>query len=214
MRIMKCALPAVAALLLTTSSAFGQVEGYEVETDVVSHEATQDIHVWYPDSGGGFPVVYAIHGLGGTGAGAAIVATALAERGVVVFAPDYHSTDITQGRWDRITADLECGYRFVREIAGDYGGDLTQPVLFVGHSLGAEMALVGGLDDTETVPDGPYTACFTGADRPDAIVAIAGCYYEYEGQQFPFAASQYGAGDARTVLVGGEDDEVCAAWQS
>ena len=214
MRTIRCALPAVTALLLTTSSAFGQDEGYEVETDVISHEATQDIHVWHPGSGGGFPVVYALHGLGGTGVGWEVIAPALAERGVVVFATDYHSTDITQGRSDRIVADLECGYRYVREIAGDYGGDLTQPVLFVGHSLGAEMALGGGLDDMEFVPGGPYTACFNGADRPDAIVAIAGCYYEFEGQQFPFAASQYGSGDARTVLVGGEDDEVCAARQS
>jgi hypothetical protein len=45
-------------------------------------------------------------------------------------------------------------------------------------------------------------------------VAIAGCYHEYDGRQFPFDATGYGTGDARLVFVAGEDDEVCPSWQS
>jgi acetyl esterase/lipase len=211
MRIPKSVPVAAIALVRATPAAVAESDDYAVETDVISHEMTQDIYVWHPASDGMFPVVYAIHGLGGTGAGWDVVGPALAAHGVVVFAPDYRSTD---GIGDHIAQDLECGYRYVREIAGDFGGDLTQPVVNVGHSLGAEMALYGGLDTTAFVPDGQFDVCFSGASRPDAIVSIAGCYYEFEGQRFPFDASQYGTGDARVVLVGGEDDEVCPAWQS
>ena len=211
MRIPRSVTVAVIALVLATPAVLAQSDRYAVETNVISHEMTQDIHVWYPDGDGGFPVVYAIHGLGGTGAGWDVVSPALASQGVVVFAPDYRSTDSDGAH---IAQDLECGYRYLREIATEFGGDLTQPVVFVGHSLGADMALYGGLDTTDFVPGGTYDLCFSGASRPDAIVSIAGCYYEFEGQRFPFAASQYGSGDARVLLVGGEDDEICAAWQS
>lgn len=211
MRIPRSVSVAAIALVLATPAVLAQGDGYAVETDVISHETTRDIHVWYPDSDGGFPVVYATHGLGGTGAGWDVVGPALARRGVVVFAPDYRSTDSSGAH---IAQDLECGYRYVREIATEFGGDLAQPVVFVGHSLGADMALYGGLDTTDFGPGGTYDLCFSGAPRPDAIVSIAGCYYEYEGQRFPFDASQYGSGDARVVLVGGEHDEICPAWQS
>ncbi len=211
MRIPRSVPVAVIALALSTPAVFAQSDRYPVEVDVISHETTQDIHVWYPGSDVGFPVVYATHGLGGTGAGWDVVGPALASQGVVVFAPDYRSTDSDGAH---IAQDLECGYRYVREVATEFGGDLTQPVVFVGHSMGADMALYGGLDTTDFVPGGTYDLCFSGAPRPDAIVAIAGCYYEFEGQRFPFSASQYGSGNARAVLVGGEDDETCAAWQS
>ena len=211
MRIPRTEPVAAIALVLVNPAVLAQSDHFAVETDVISHETTQDIHVWYPDSGGGFPVVYAIHGLGGSGAGWDVVGPALASRGVVVFAPDYRSTDSDGAH---IAQDLECGYRYVRAVATEFGGDVTQSVVFVGHSLGADMALYGGLDTTDFVPGGTYDLCFSGAPRPDAIVSIAGCYYEFEDQPFTFAASQYGSGDARAVLVGGEDDEICAAWQS
>lgn len=113
-----------------------------------------------------------------------------------------------------MVADLECGYRFVREIAAEYGGDLDKPVVNVGHSLGATMGLDGALNADLLGPGGTYDVCFSGADRPDAMVAIAGCHYEHEDRQFPFDATTLGSGDASIVLISGEDDEVCAPWQS
>jgi len=203
------------ALLLAAPAVSGQDGPYEVVTDVVSHEDTQDIHVWAPATEGSYPTVYAIHGLGGFGANWDIIGPALAAEGVVVFATDWHSIEAENGPTDRAIADLECGYRYVREITTEYGGDLDQPFVFVGHSLGAAMGLGGARDEVMFVPGGTYDTCFTGAERPDAVVAVAGCYYEYDGRQFPFdATTGYGTGDARLVFVGGEDDEVCAAWQS
>jgi acetyl esterase/lipase len=202
------------ALLLAAPAVSGQDGPYEVVTDVVSHEDTQDIHVWAPATEGSYPTVYAMHGTGGFGANWDIIGAALAAEGVVVFATDYHSTDAATGRFDRIAADLECGYRYAREITTEYGGDLDQPFVNVGHSLGAELGVSGALNEEVFGPGGTYDTCFTGAERPDAVVAIAGCYYEYDGRQWPFDTAAYGTGDASIVFVAGEDDEVCPSWQS
>ena len=57
-------------------------------------------------------------------------------QGAVVFAPTYGTDITTQEGVDRAAVDAECGYRFARSIAAEYGGDLDQPVTFVGWSLG------------------------------------------------------------------------------
>jgi hypothetical protein len=202
------------ALLLAATAVSGQDGPYEVVTDVVSHEDTQDIHVWAPATEGSYPTVYAMHGLRGSGTDWDVIGPALAAEGVVVFATDWRSLEAENGRLDRAIADLECGYRYVREITTEYGGDLDQPFVFVGHSTGAEMGLGGARDEVMFVPGGTYDTCFTGAERPDAIVAIGGCWYEYDGTEFPMDPSMYGTGDASIVFVGGENDEICAAWQS
>jgi len=201
-------------LLLAASPMQASDEQFEVTTDVVSHEDTQDVHVWAPATEGDYPVVYAMHGTGGFGTDWDVIAPALAAEGVVVFGTDWHSIEAENGRLDHAIADLECGHRFAREIAADYGGDLDQPFVFVGHSIGAEMGLGGALNDAMLGPGGTYDTCFTGVERPDALVAIGGCYYEYGGEQFPVDPAVYGTGDASIVFVGGEDDDICAAWQS
>ena len=206
---------AATTLLCTGLATTTAAEELPVRTDVISHETTRDIHVWAPASKGAYPVVYAMHGTCDLcGRGWDVIGEALAASGVVVFGADYHGTDYQEGRFDRMTQELECGYRFARESAADFGGDLEQPVVFIGHSWGATMALAGGLDHEQFVPDGSYDACFEGAERPDAIVAIAGCHYEHQGMRFGFDAAAYGSDDATTILVGGANDEECAAWQS
>ena len=187
---------------------------YEVATTVVSHPATQDIWVTAPsasdaDEWGTWPIVFATHGRGGSGDGLAATAAELASHGAVVFAPTYRSTE---GQY--IEQDLECAYRYVTSIAQDYGGDLDQPVTSFGHSLGASMALFGGLSEAAYGPGGTYDACFSGVPRSDVIVAVAGCHYEYEGEQFPFDMTGFSNMDADVVLVAGTEDDVCELWQS
>ena len=215
MRRATLATPLAAMLLI--AGAFPSVAADEsaVKTAVISSEMTQDIHVWAPATQGSYPMIYAMHGTCDLcGGDWDVIGEALAASGVVVFGVDYHGTDYQAGRYDRMTQELECGYRYAREVAADYGVDLDQPVVFTGHSWGATMALGGGLDDEMFVPGGTYQTCFEGAERPDAIVALAGCHYEYRGQHFGFDEAAYGHGDATTILVGGEDDEECEAWQS
>jgi pimeloyl-ACP methyl ester carboxylesterase len=133
----------------------------------------------------------------------------LASRGVVVFALDYRSTD---GRY--LEQDLECGYRYGMSIAEDYGGDLNGPITYVGHSYGATVALIGGLNEAAYGPGGTYNEFFTGVTRPDVIVPINGCHYENEGAQFAFVGPMFSNEDADLVLVHGTDDEICEPWQS
>jgi acetyl esterase/lipase len=142
------------------------------------------------------------------------IATRLAREGVVVFAPTYRTDLSTQKGLIDTVNDVECGYRFVRSIAAKYGGDLHQPITFVGWSLGATAALGIGL--TENVdPTGKYVSCFSNAPRPDVIVAISGCYFEFEGvQQSYFDVSEWGNKNADLTLLAGDDDTTCAAWQS
>jgi dienelactone hydrolase len=186
----------------------------DVTTAVVSDETTQDILVFAPEAEGSWPVVVALHGVGGTGKDMAEIATRLAREGVVVFAPTYRSDLSTQKGLIDTVNDVECGYRFIRSIAAEYGGDLDQPVTFVGWSLGATAALGIGL--TQNIdPTGKYVSCFSNAPRPDAIVAISGCYFEFEGvKQSYFDVSGWGNKNAGLTLLAGDDDTTCAAWQS
>ena len=193
----------------------GEGPPYGVTSTVVTHETTQEIAVFAPEADGSWPVVYALHGLGGSWQDWAEAASNLAGQGVVVFAPNGRTTAaVEQGRWADLQQDTECGYRFIHTIAAEYGGDLEQPVAVVGHSLGATGALEVGLNETAYGPGGLYRTCFTGTPRPDVIIPVAGCHYEYEGNRFGFDITGLTNQQASVVLVAGEDDTICAAWQS
>jgi predicted esterase len=137
------------------------------------------------------------------------MAAELASRGVVVFAPNYRSTEPQY-----IEQDGECAYRYAMTIAEDYGGDPTAPTIVVGHSMGAAVGLYGGLAEESYGPGGSYIACYSGTPRPDLIVPIAGCHYEFEGNTVEFETSAFSNEDARIIVVAGSNDDVCAAWQS
>lgn len=184
---------------------------FEVTSTIVSHETTRDISAWAPEADGPWPVVYALHGTDGSREDLAETAKALAREGVVVFAADYRSIDAQH--WEK---DAECGYRFMRTIAEDHGGDLELPVASVGYSLGATLVLEGSLNEAAYGPAGTYDECFSGAPRADVTVAIAGCHYEYEGNQFDFDPSnpRWTSSTAGLVLLAGTEDTICEPWQS
>jgi dienelactone hydrolase len=100
-----------------------------------------------------------------------------------------------------------CGYRFARSIAAEYGGDLDQPVTFVGWSLGASAALAIGLTE-EIDPRGRFVSCYGQVPRPDIIVAISGCHYE-GGQLDLVDTEAWGNNEAHVVLLAGEKDTNC-----
>ena len=109
-----------------------------------------------------------------------------------------------------LVRDTECGYRYVRTIASDHGGDLTRPVVWVGWSLGAVFAIQAGLDESID-PSGEIISCFAQAPRPDVIVAISGCYSDV-GQ--PFDPAEWTNNDARITIIAAENDTVCPASES
>jgi acetyl esterase/lipase len=214
-------LSAMSAVMVVAASCGddsdeGAVEGppYDVVSEDVSHETTVGITVWAPDADGEWPVVYALHGTIGMGASRRDWEPAgekLASEGVVVFAADNRQTPSTG------ESDAECGYRYALSIAENYGGDLDQPITSIGHSLGASMVLVGGLNADAYGPGGTYDQCFSGAARPDVIVPIAGCHYSFGGRDFPPDTSLWtrdGDGGPQITVIGLENDTVCPASQS
>ena len=170
-------------------------------SDLVSHETTREISVWSPDGTGPWPVVYALHGLGGHHTELAELATQLASNGILVFSAQHSAPD-----WAATQQNVECGYRFVRTIAEDHGGDLDLPVTFLGFSVGATLALEHGLSEEAYGSEGLFTGCFDGAPRPDVIVPISGCHYEFAGTRFPFESTGWTNLDAHLVLIAGEQD--------
>ncbi len=186
---------------------------YDVTRQVVSHETTQDVLVFAPDDEGTWPVVIAVHGLGGSAEDMAETARRLAERGLVVFAPTYR-TDLSteQGAIDA-ARDLVCSGWLIDSIAGDHGGDPDQPVTFLGWSLGASYVLEGGLTE-DLDPDGLFRPCDIESLPAGVIVAVAGCHYEAGGTEFDFDASAWSNEGARIIVVVGEEDTICAPWQS
>jgi len=179
--------------------------------EVISGEMTNRIQVWVPEgTEGSWPVVYAVPGAGGSGDELSVVAEQLAGEGVLVFVTDHHGPDALP----QTISDVECGYRFVRDVAPKYGGDLEQPVTMFGHSMGASAVLVHGLREGEFGPGGEFGDCGDGVARPDVIVALSGCHYGLGDATWDFDMSGFGNPSARLALVVGTDDTDCQAWQS
>ena len=205
-----------AAATTTVASAPVEAKYTVVVTSGLSGEDTQEIMVWAPEADGSWPVVYALHGTGGNAQGLAEMATVLAGQGVVVFATDFHSELISTPQWKEVYRDTECGYRYARSVAANYGGDLDQPATIVGHSLGATIALAMALNESVFGPDGEFDACPGETPRPDVVVPLSGCHYEYEGRTFDFdpAGMDWTNSEPELVLVVGTEDDVCDPWQS
>ncbi len=190
-----------------------------VMTEGVSGPDIGNITVWAPDADGEWPVVLLLAGWSGIGWHYTLTAERLAGEGVVVFAPDYRSHDI-MADWRNTYRDVECAYRHMRTVAGDFGGDLTRPVTVVGHSIGAMVSLGLALDESGFSRDGPFDRCPAEEEvpRPDRVVALSGSYYEsgVDESTFSFDPATYGWShfDADIHLVVGSDDSVCEPWQS
>jgi len=196
-------------VLLVTSCGDAEFAGYEVSSETVSDENTQDILVLTPKSEGSWPVVMLLHGLDGVGEAMAETGARLAENGLVVFAPTYRTNMSTEQGMADLESDLTCAYRYAIANADRYNGDLDQPITFVGWSLGATFALEGGLTSED-----PPVACGAEVPLPDVVVAISGCHYQFEESQFDFDPSGWGNKDAEVLLIAGGEDTTCAAWQS
>jgi len=101
-----------------------------------------------------------------------------------------------------------------RRTAPDYGGDLSRPVTAVGWSLGADFVLLGSLQG----PDGEASTgrCPGQVPRPDVVVGLAGCYYEFDGKPVSWFDDIAGWGnkDAEIRLVAGDRDTTCPGWQT
>lgn len=182
-------------------------------SQVVSDPTTPELHVLAPDGEGPWPVVVALHGLGGTGQDMVALGTRLAEAGVVVFAPTYNTDPSTPEGLARASDDLVCAYQVARGIAPDIGGDLTQPVTVVGWSLGADFGVLGALGPPT---DSSAGRCPGEVPSPDVVVALAGCYYEFDGNPVTWFDDLTGWSNktADVYLLYGDNDATCPASQT
>ncbi len=199
--------------LLIAAACGGDDSTTAVTSTVVSDPTTQEILVFSPDGDGAWPVVLAMHGLNGENEDMAELSRRVAEEGHVVFAPTWRTDITTLEGVKNADRDAECAYRYSRTIASDHDGDLDAPMTFVGWSLGASLVLIQGLTEQVDAAGEPM-GCFADVPRADVIVAVSGCYYEFEGAKYDFDTSNLGNKDADITLIAGEDDSTCAAWQT
>ena len=208
-RPVRLSIAIICVALTTAACGDAEIAAYEVSSETVSDEMTQDILVLTPESDGSWPVVMLLHGLDGVGEAMAEAGARLAENGLVVFAPTYRTDMSTKQGMADLASDLTCAYRYAIANADRYNGDLDQPIISVGWSLGATFALEGGLTSED-----PPVACGAEVPLPDVVVAISGCHYQFEESQFDFDPSGWGNKDAEVLLIAGDEDTTCAAWQS
>jgi dienelactone hydrolase len=201
----------VAGLTVGCGSTSDPEPPFAVTSTVLAQPTGENVAVFAPEGEGSWPVVYALHGLGSEWQRLEGTASELASHGTVVFAPNYDASGVPQG-----PDSAECGYRFARSIAEDYGGDVDQPIAIVGHSAGASWGLAIGLDDPRYGPAGTYDACLTGVPRPQVVVSIGGCHYQVGDREVDFDPAGWGWQNqqASLVLVAGTEDTKCAPWQS
>ena len=181
---------------------------YAISSHVIMDRSTQHIQVWAPVATGPWPVVYAVPGVSGRRSDFDQVGPAVARQGAVFFATDYRADATDEQR----AADLECGYRYARSVAKNYGGNTGLGVTAVGYSRGAQLVF-GGLQDVYA-PGGSDHTCLQGSSPPDSIVAIEGCYYAYQQLSFDFPVELLDNKTVPIFLVSGLQDDVCAPWQS
>ena len=141
------------------------------------------------------------------------LAKRVAAGGALVFAPTY-STDVSSPEgMSRTADDVVCAYRLVLRTAPDHGGDLSEPVTVVGWSLGADLAVLGTLQESPNTS----TRCPGEVKRPGVVVAMGGCYYRFAGNRvtwFDDAGTWRGTSAVRVTLVDGDHDTVCPSWQT
>ena len=204
---------AVSCALMIVAACGGDDSTKAVTSTVVSDPTTQEILVFSPEDTGAWPVVLAMHGLNGKNEDMAELSRRVAEGGNVVFAPTWRTDTSSSEGPANAARDAECAYRYSRTIAADNHGDLDEPVTFVGWSLGATLVLNQGLTENVDAAGEPM-GCFAEVPRADVIVAVSGCYYEFEGNKFDFVTSGFGNKNADITMVAGEDDATCPAWQT
>ena len=149
----------------------GEALAIETSTDL-PYTSERSLDVYAPAEGGPWPVVVMLHGGSLTKTSLRGLSQAVAERGVVVFTPTWHSNvpspDAVALGWE----DAACAVRFARANAATYGGSASR-LIAVGHSAGGPAAAVlvlgGEALQGDCLVDGVSA-------RADGMVGLDGAY--------------------------------------
>jgi acetyl esterase/lipase len=119
------------------------------------------------------PAVVLIHGGGWTSLDKSTMRTMgdfLARRGFVAFSVDYRLFEGAESQWPAQLDDVQRSIRWVRANASKYGVDPDHVGAF-GHSAGAQLAALLGMEDTRDNAD-PALAKYS--SRVQAVVDVSG----------------------------------------
>lgn len=140
----------------------------EVTTDV-GYTSERDLDIYAPAEGSDWPVVVYFHG-GVPAPGARTepeALSAIAEQGVVVYAPDWRSLGPAGGSEDSV-----CAIAYAQATAAEHGGD-PDAMTLAGYSTGGFTALVHGFVGAD--PPLPVSDCAVEPVMdPPSAVAVGG----------------------------------------
>jgi acetyl esterase/lipase len=143
-----------------------------VETDVVYNIVDgQDLlmDIYFPSSGGPWPVMLFVHGGGWSDGDKAPLAMVPTEAGLLVVSINYRLYPAY--RFPAMIEDVKCAIRYLRAHARQYNLD-PQRIALVGHSAGAHLSALAGLIDERAGWDtGPY---LEQSSAVQAVVVVAG----------------------------------------
>jgi acetyl esterase/lipase len=144
-----------------------------VEEDVPYGPGPLKLDIYKPAGTGTHPAVVLIHRGGWTSFDRSTMKTMgafLARSGYVAFSVDYRLLRGAENRWPAQLDDLERAVRWIRANAGKYGVNPDEVGAF-GHSAGAQLASLLGMEDTRDNTD-PALAKYS--SRVQAVVDYSG----------------------------------------
>jgi acetyl esterase/lipase len=162
--------------LLTTSVEAAQVSGGTdtVEENVMYGPGLKlDIYEPAASGAGTRPAVILIHGGGWTSFDKSTMKGMggfLARSGFVAFSVDYRLLHGTENRWPAQLDDVQRAVRWVRANAGKYGVNPDRIGAF-GHSAGAQLAALLGMEDTR---DNSDVTLAKYSSKVQAVVDVSG----------------------------------------
>lgn len=191
---------AAAEVTVHDNVPYGQANGADLLLDVYEPaERTSQ------DANRGRPAVILIHGGGWTSFDKSTMrgmANFLAREGFVGFSVDYRLFHDGENRWPAQLVDVQRAVRWVRANAGKYGIDPERIGAF-GHSAGAQLAALLGMEDTL---DNSDALLANYSSRVEAVVDVSG--------PTDFTTNRNSDGDAfLTTFLGGDYSKDAAAWR-
>ena len=131
----------------------------------------QKMDVYFPDSGGPWPVLAYVHGgswMHGDKAEAIMFADRMTSQGYLVASINYRL--YPEGKFPNMIEDVKCAIRFLRAHAGDYNLDANR-IAAIGPSAGGHLVSLLGTSDVNARWDvGEY---LEQSSRVQAVVAMA-----------------------------------------
>lgn len=163
----------LALLLLSCLQLNAQV--VSIEKDILYGPPNLTVDIYRPPYQGASlrPAVILIHGGGWTGFDKSTMhgmGEFLARAGYVAFAVDYRLFHAAENRWPAQLDDVQRAVRWVRSNAGKYGVSPDHIGAF-GHSAGAQLACLLGMEDTRDNSDASLAGF---SSRVQAVVDVSG----------------------------------------